>query len=133
MGPLDSDSLVEYNEKLCGEIDWRLRNMWRDDYRNVIKEGFRVMSMASNHFLHINDLQDLFATGALDLPTWMGHRAARFVRFAKEKHWEADGKPIVCCRSSHAGFFVCTHFYCSLSLLQAFPRRISRLLYSLLS
>lgn len=67
--------------------------MWRDDYRNVIKEGFRVMGMVKEQFGHINELYDLFATGKLDLPVWMGHRAARFVRFAKEKHWETDGFP----------------------------------------
>lgn len=90
-GPLDSVSVVEHHEKLCGEIDWRLRNMWRDDYRNVIKEAFRIMGMVTKRLGNIHVLHDLFASGQLSLPVWMGHRAARFVRFAKEKHWEADG------------------------------------------
>lgn len=67
--------------------------MWRDDYRSVIKEGFRIMKMLTDQLGHINDLHDLFAAGQLDLPPWMGHRAARFIRFAKEKHWQVDGFP----------------------------------------
>ena len=67
--------------------------MWRDDYRSVIKEGFRLMALLTEQLGHINELQDMFASGKLDLPVWMGQRAARFVRFAKEKHWEVDGFP----------------------------------------
>ena len=67
--------------------------MWRDDYRSVIKEGFRLLAIASQQINHTTEILDLFATGKLDLPIWMGQRAARFIRFAKESQWEADGFP----------------------------------------
>ena len=89
----DNNSLLDMYELLTEEIDWRLRNMWRDDYRSIIKEGFRLLAIASQQKNDTTKILDLSATGKLNLPIWMGQRAARFIRFAKESQWQSDGFP----------------------------------------
>lgn len=93
LSPHANYSFLELHEHLAEEIDWRIRNMWREEYRAVVKEGLRMLAMAKEKLGNTNEIASRCLAGKLDLPLWMGHRAARFIRRAKRSGWEADTFP----------------------------------------
>jgi hypothetical protein len=42
--------IMELQEKLMEQIDWKTRNLWQDEYREVVLEGVRFLMMAKEQF-----------------------------------------------------------------------------------
>ena len=82
--PGDNCSHLELHEKLMDQIDWKTRNLWRDEYRKVVLEGVRLIGMAREQFGDPRYLMERFWHENIDLPTWMGQRATRFLQIAKK-------------------------------------------------
>jgi hypothetical protein len=74
----------ELREKLMEQIDWKTRNLWRDEYRRVVLEGVRFLTMAREQFGDPRYVMDRFWQECDDLPAWMGQRATRFIHVAKK-------------------------------------------------
>eukprot|EP00980_Cylindrotheca_fusiformis_P028446 scaffold22599_cov139-Cylindrotheca_fusiformis.AAC.37 len=74
----------ELKEKLIEQIDWKTRNLWRDEYRRVVLEGVRFLTMAREQFGDPRYVMDRFWQECDDLPSWMGQRATRFIHVAKK-------------------------------------------------
>ena len=89
--PDDEVSRDELHSRLVNEIDWSTRNLWRDDYRRVVLEGIRIMSLATTQFGEPRLLMDRFWEENIDLPPWMGHRATRFLQVAKKLQMDSTG------------------------------------------
>lgn len=87
----DSYSQLELQEKLMEQIDWKTRNLWRDEYRKVVLEGVRFLQMAKEQFGDPRYLMDRFWQENVDLPAWMGQRATRFIHIAKKLKLETLG------------------------------------------
>ena len=84
-------SRQEYFWKLLDSCDWRVREMWREEYISVVREGIRLAELAKTAYgdprivtQHVFSLQ-------IDLPDWIGQRALRFILVAKRTKWEKDG------------------------------------------
>jgi len=82
---------VELQEKLMEQIDWKTRNLWRDEYRKVVLEGVRFMNLAREQFGYPRYLMDRFWQENEDLPAWMGHRATRFLHIANKLKFDSVG------------------------------------------
>lgn len=82
--PGENCSQIELREKLMEQIDWKTRNLWRDEYRKVVLEGVRFLQMAKQQFGDPRYLMDQFWEENVDLPPWMGQRATRFIQIAKK-------------------------------------------------
>mmetsp|Transcript_4661 Transcript_4661/g.5271 ORF Transcript_4661/g.5271 Transcript_4661/m.5271 type:complete len:2005 (+) Transcript_4661:174-6188(+) len=74
----------ELQEKLMEQIDWKTRNLWRDEYRKVVLEGVRFLHLAREQFGDPRYLMDRFWHENEDLPAWMGQRATRFLHIANK-------------------------------------------------
>lgn len=84
-------SEAELQEKLMEQIDWKTRNLWRDEYRRVVLEGVRFLGLAREQFGDARYLMDRFWEECDDLPPWMGQRATRFIHMAKKLKLESVG------------------------------------------
>jgi hypothetical protein len=82
--PGEDMSKDELREKLMEQIDWKTRNLWRDEYRRVVLEGVRFLTMAREQFGDPRYVMDRFWQECDDLPAWMGQRATRFIHVAKK-------------------------------------------------
>ena len=82
---------LELQEKLMEQIDWKTRNLWRDEYRKVVLEGVRFMNRAQEQFGDPRYLMDRFWHENEDLPAWMGHRATRFLHIANKLKFNSVG------------------------------------------
>lgn len=82
--PGEDMSKEELREKLMEQIDWKTRNLWRDEYRRVVLEGVRFLTMAREQFGDPRYVMDRFWQECDDLPAWMGQRATRFIHVAKK-------------------------------------------------
>jgi hypothetical protein len=89
--PGENCSHLELQEKLMDQIDWKTRNLWRDEYRRVVLEGVRFMGLAKEQFGDPRLLMDRFWHENIDLPTWMGQRATRFLQIAKKLRLDTLG------------------------------------------
>ena len=87
----DSYTRLEYREKLMEQIDWKTRNLWRDEYRKVVLEGVRFIKLAREQFGDPRYLMDRFWHENEDLPVWMGQRATRFLRIANKLKLDSVG------------------------------------------
>lgn len=87
----DACSPLELQEKLMEQIDWKTRNLWRDEYRKVVLEGVRFLQRAKDQFGDPRYLMDRFWQENVDLPAWMGQRATRFIHIAKKLKLETLG------------------------------------------
>lgn len=81
----------ELQEKLMEQIDWKTRNLWRDEYRRVVLEGVRFLGLAREQFGDARYLMDRFWEECDDLAPWMGQRATRFIHIAKKLKLETFG------------------------------------------
>mmetsp|Transcript_19405 Transcript_19405/g.48327 ORF Transcript_19405/g.48327 Transcript_19405/m.48327 type:complete len:1968 (+) Transcript_19405:387-6290(+) len=81
----------ELQEKLMEQVDWKTRNLWRDEYRKVVLEGVRFMKRAEEQFGDPRYLMDRFWQENEDLPPWMGHRATRFLHIASKLKFNSVG------------------------------------------
>eukprot|EP00538_Stauroneis_constricta_P006064 CAMPEP_0119546822 /NCGR_PEP_ID=MMETSP1352-20130426/1064_1 /TAXON_ID=265584 /ORGANISM="Stauroneis constricta, Strain CCMP1120" /LENGTH=2084 /DNA_ID=CAMNT_0007591549 /DNA_START=81 /DNA_END=6335 /DNA_ORIENTATION=- len=84
-------SHLELQEKLMSQVDWKTRNLYRDEYRKVVLEGVRFLDMAREQYGDPRLLMDRFWRENLDLPTWMGQRATRFIHIAKRLKLTSQG------------------------------------------
>jgi hypothetical protein len=84
-------SKEELQEKLMEQIDWKTRNLWRDEYRKVVLEGVRFMNLAREQFGDPRYLMDRFWHENEDLPAWMGQRATRFLHIANKLKLDSLG------------------------------------------
>eukprot|EP00526_Cylindrotheca_closterium_P003276 CAMPEP_0113651638 /NCGR_PEP_ID=MMETSP0017_2-20120614/27536_1 /TAXON_ID=2856 /ORGANISM="Cylindrotheca closterium" /LENGTH=1571 /DNA_ID=CAMNT_0000564345 /DNA_START=1 /DNA_END=4716 /DNA_ORIENTATION=- /assembly_acc=CAM_ASM_000147 len=89
--PGEEMSENELHEKLMEQIDWKTRNLWRDEYRRVVLEGVRFLGLAREQFGDARYLMDRFWEECDDLPPWMGQRATRFIHIAKKLKLETFG------------------------------------------
>eukprot|EP00934_Nitzschia_sp_Nitz4_P006267 Nitzschia sp. Nitz4//scaffold57_size113557//55705//61502//NITZ4_003994-RA/size113557-augustus-gene-0.180-mRNA-1//-1//CDS//3329554855//6257//frame0 len=89
--PGENCSQIELQEKLMEQVDWKTRNLWRDEYRKVVLEGVRFLQMAKEQFGDSRYLMDRFWEENVDLPPWMGQRATRFIHMAKKLKLETLG------------------------------------------
>lgn len=91
LDPTGTVSKDELFEKLMEQTDWKTRNLWRDEYRKVVLEGVRFMSMAREQFGEPRYLLERFWQENEDLPAWMGQRATRFLHIASKLKLETLG------------------------------------------
>jgi hypothetical protein len=89
--PGETMSEEELQEKLMIQIDWKTRNLWRDEYRRVVLEGVRFLTMAREQFGDPRYLMDRFWAENVDIPSWMGQRATRFIHVAKKLRLDTLG------------------------------------------
>ena len=89
--PGEGSSTRELHEKLMEQIDWKTRNLWRDEYRKVVLEGVRFLGLAKEQFGEPRGLMDKFWHENVDLPTWMGQRATRFIQIASRLRLDTTG------------------------------------------
>lgn len=87
----DNYSPRELHGKLLDQLDWQTREMWRDEYVDVVNEGIRYFGMAKAKFGDPRKMVQGIAGGKLDLPVWLGQRACRFLVLAKRLKWDAEG------------------------------------------
>lgn len=80
----------ELHAKLCDEIDWRIRGMWTDEYLSVIEDGFTMIAAIKRRDLDPRVMLKNSLAGVTKLPTWVSHRAARFLTFAEKSGWDAQ-------------------------------------------
>jgi len=80
------DLYLELFDKLKDQIDWRIRNMWREDYVRLIQEGLEMVVTISQRHMTSTHLLQACRSGKLELPVWMAQRAARFLQFVKHSH-----------------------------------------------
>jgi hypothetical protein len=76
-----SRNILDDRKELCVHIDSTIKNMWREEYETVVREGCRILEVAKTRYVHVHTLFSHF--DSLDLPIWMGQRAARFIRLAQ--------------------------------------------------
>jgi F/Y-rich N-terminus/SET domain/PHD-like zinc-binding domain/Bromodomain/PHD-finger/F/Y rich C-terminus len=76
-------SIVEVYEKLTDSIDWRLREMSRQEYTTLIKEAVQMLGVIDQRKISSFDLVTACKTYRIDLPLWMAQRAARFMQSNK--------------------------------------------------
>ena len=82
--PPDSTlSIEEVHDKLTESIDWRMREMLRSEYTNLIKEARRMLDVIKERNISSVDLVIACKTYKIDLPKWMAQRAARFMQVCK--------------------------------------------------
>eukprot|EP00529_Nitzschia_sp_RCC80_P002441 CAMPEP_0113507844 /NCGR_PEP_ID=MMETSP0014_2-20120614/36686_1 /TAXON_ID=2857 /ORGANISM="Nitzschia sp." /LENGTH=2090 /DNA_ID=CAMNT_0000403489 /DNA_START=61 /DNA_END=6333 /DNA_ORIENTATION=+ /assembly_acc=CAM_ASM_000159 len=84
LDPTNTVSKEELYDKLMEQSDWKTRNLWRDEYRKVVLEGVRFMSLARQQFGDPRYLMERFWQENEDLPAWMGQRATRFLHIANK-------------------------------------------------
>jgi len=84
-------SKSELREKLMEQVDWKTRNLWRDEYRKVVLEGVRFMNLVREQFGDPRYLMDRFWQENEDLPAWMGQRATRFLHIANKLQFDSVG------------------------------------------
>lgn len=84
LDPGETFSKQELHVKLMEQIDWKTRNLWRDEYRKVVLEGVRFMNLARERYGDPRYLMDRFWHENEDLPQWMGQRATRFLHIANK-------------------------------------------------
>jgi hypothetical protein len=89
--PGEDDTTAELHEKLMEQIDWKTRNLWRDEYRKVVSEGVRFLGLAKDQFGGPRELMDKFWHENVDLPTWMGQRATRFIQISSRLKIDTNG------------------------------------------
>lgn len=87
----DNYSPLELHGKLLDQLDWQTREMWRDEYVNVVKEGLHFYGLAKDKFGDPRKLVQGIAKGKIDLPNWMGQRAGRFLVLTKRWKWDTEG------------------------------------------
>lgn len=80
----------ELHAQLCNEIDWRIRAMWTDEYMSVIKDGFTMVAAIKRRNLNPRVMIKNSLSTPNTLPTWVSHRAARFLVFAENSGWNAE-------------------------------------------
>jgi F/Y-rich N-terminus/PHD-like zinc-binding domain len=73
------------------QLDWQTRDMWRDEYVNVVEEGLHFFGLAKSAFGDPRKMVQRVLEGKIDLPIWMGQRAGRFMALARNKKWETEG------------------------------------------
>lgn len=90
LGPHDNYSDDELHQKLVEEIDWEIRNQWRDEYIAIIRDAIGIYCVAKTlgdpRFVIQQVLQRMH-----QLPDWLGHRALRFAVLVKQKEWDTKG------------------------------------------
>jgi hypothetical protein len=78
----------ELYANLCDEIDWKIRGMWTDEYLSVIEDGFTMIAAIKRRDLDPRVMLKNSLAGVTKLPTWISHRAARFLTFAEKSGWD---------------------------------------------
>lgn len=87
----DNYSPLELHGKLVNQLDWQTREMWRDEYVDVVTEAIRYLSTAKAKFGDPRRMVQGVGNGKLDLPVWLGQRAGRFLVLAKRFKWDTEG------------------------------------------
>jgi len=87
----DNYSPVELHGKLLNQLDWQTREMWRDDYVDVVNEGIRYYAIAKANFGDPRTMVQSIVNGNMDLPLWLAQRAGRFLVLAKNNKWNSEG------------------------------------------
>ena len=83
-------SKSELRSMILGTVAWTSREMWREQYEEIIREGLRALAAAA---ITYDDPRILLqhAIGQGDLvPTWTLQRAYRFVLVARRSRWTVD-------------------------------------------
>jgi F/Y-rich N-terminus/PHD-like zinc-binding domain len=87
----DGTSRDELVNRMVDEVDWKVRDLWRDEYVSVIRDAIRVAEMATQTFGDPRIVSQHVFGGAIDLPHWMGQRALRFILIARRMDWQIVG------------------------------------------
>lgn len=87
----DNYSQLELHGKVLDQLDWQAREVWREEYASVVKDGLNIMGRAKSAFGDPRKIVQGITEGKIDLPAWMGERALRFLVLAKRGKWETVG------------------------------------------
>ena len=82
MAPVEYLSLGETHTKLLDEVEWQMRQMWREEYLSIVKDGEKILDMVKEKFGR--KVHKIFSL-CPEAEHWMIQRAARWIRY-KEKH-----------------------------------------------
>ena len=77
--------------KLSDEIDWCIRDLWRDEYLALIKEGLRIYSLAKSSYSDPRIIVQHALKGMSGLRMETIQRALRFVLVVRRSNWELAG------------------------------------------
>jgi len=88
--PHENYSDEELHAKLVSEIDWRIRDMWREDYLAMIREGLRVHALATTAFGDPRLLTQHALSDSCNLPMYTIQRALRFVFAVRRNRWDSE-------------------------------------------
>ena len=78
---------VEYYAKLTEEMEWSVRNMWRDEYLSIIQDAVRVFNLAQASFEGARNIIQPVFNRVVDVPLWKAQRALRFVGMVERGKW----------------------------------------------
>ena len=81
------DGAVEYYSKLAEEIEWSVRNMWRDEYLSIVQDAVRVFNLAQSSFEGARNIIQPVFNRVVDVPLWKAQRALRFIGMVERGKW----------------------------------------------
>ena len=73
----------EVHEKLCDEIDWSTRDLFRNEYIEVIRTALTMIAAVKRQNIDWFVVLDAALNGKWGLPLWVCQRAARFFHLTK--------------------------------------------------
>lgn len=78
---------VEYYAKLVEEMEWSVRNMWRDEYLSIVQDAVRVFNLAQASFEGARNIIQPVFNRVVDVPLWKAQRALRFIGMVERGKW----------------------------------------------
>ena len=81
------DGRVEYYAKLAEEMEWSVRNMWREEYLSIIQDAVRVFNLAQSSFEGARNIIQPVFNRVVDVPLWKAQRALRFIGMVERGKW----------------------------------------------
>lgn len=88
--PHENFTETELFSKVMDEVDWQVRELGRESYLSVIREGLRIYSLAKLSFGDPRIVSQHALSGPGDLPMYLIQRALRFVFLVRRSQWEKE-------------------------------------------
>jgi hypothetical protein len=92
-GLVDNDfTSAELHSRIIDAIAWASRDMWRDSYETILREGLSALALANKIYGDARILVQHAIGQNRALPMWAIQRAYRFVLVARRSKWTSDGQ-----------------------------------------
>ncbi|GKY95140.1 hypothetical protein MPSEU_000477800 [Mayamaea pseudoterrestris] len=81
----------ELHSKIMDAIAWTSRDMCRDSYKTILREGLRAVAVAKATYGDARILLQHAIGQNQEIPTWVTQRAYRFILVARRSNWSFEG------------------------------------------